>query len=463
MEGRVPAVCDTILDTIGNTPMVRLPAGFDAEVRCEILLKLELLNPGGSVKDRIGLQMMRAAQERGLLRPGGVVVECTSGNTGVGLCMVAAALGYRSIMVVPDKMSQEKTDLLRAFGAEVVVTPSFVPPEDPRHYTRTAARIAAETPGAWLADQFHNPDNPGAHYRTTGPEIWEQAGGRLDVFVAGCGTGGTLTGVARYLKEQDPRVRIVAVDPEGSVYERYWREGVLGTAGQYLVEGVGEDQIPGTWDPALIDGYQVVSDEEAFHHARRLAAECGLLCGGSSGLALAAALREARSLPAGARVVAILPDGGGRYLSKVFNDDWMRDSGFLHGVPAAAATAGDLLRQRPRAFVTPSDTLAEAHKHLAQRGVRPLPVLDRAGGALVGVVDELALLRALCGGIPLEERRVAEVVAPPPPVVAAAAPWTLLRDALQRHEAVLVLDPGGYAGMERSELLRSLRRLSFRS
>ncbi|TAH34905.1 MAG: pyridoxal-phosphate dependent enzyme [Planctomycetota bacterium] len=454
-----PAIRDSVLDAVGNTPLIRLPAGFDPQVRCEVLLKVELFNPGGSVKDRIGLRMVREAARRGDLKPGGVVVECTSGNTGVGLCMAAAALGYRTIMVMPDKMSQEKVDMLRAYGAEVVLTPTFVQPSDPRHYTHVAARIAKETPGGWLADQFHNLDNPTAHYLTTGPEIWEATGGRLDVYVGGCGTGGTVSGVSRYLKERDSSIRIVGVDPKGSVYEGYWRTGTLGEAGTYQVEGVGEDQIPGTWDPSLIDGYQIVEDAEAFHHARRLAAECGLFVGGSSGLALAGALREARQLAPDARVVVLLPDSGGRYLSKCFSDDWMKDNGFLPRVAAATATVGDLLRQRPRAAVTPQDTLTEALKHLGERGVRPLPVLDQEGGKLLGIVDEQELLDAVAARANLDQRKVADTIAPAPPQLKSEEPWQRLQDALRSHDAVLVRDARGWTGMDRRDLLRSLLRL----
>ena len=459
LEGRKRGISDTILDTIGHTPLVRLPAAFDPEVKCEVLLKVESMNPGGSVKDRIALNMIRQAEASGKLAPGGVIVECTSGNTGAGLCMVASAMGYCSIMVIPDKMSQEKVDLLRAYGAKVVVVPSGVPPDHPQHYTNTAERIARETPGGWLADQFHNPDNPGAHEITTGPELWEQTGGRLDVFVAGCGTGGTITGTARYLKQQDPSIRVVGVDPPGSIYEPYWRTGKMTEAGCYAVEGVGEDQLPDTWDPALIDGYQVVEDHESFAYARRLAAEVGIFAGGSAGMALAAALREARPLPENARLVVLLPDSGDRYLSKVFQQDWMRDHGYLPQVSGAAAQVGDLLRERARAFVTPDDDLAQAHAQMADRGVRPLPVQQGLEGELLGVVDEEKLLALLCEGADLERVAVRAVLAPAPPVLDAEAPWQRAREALSAHPAVLVRDPEGLIPLDRHDLLRALPRL----
>jgi len=460
LESIQSGIADNILDLIGDTPLVRLPDGFDPEVRCEVLLKIESANPGGSVKDRIALRLVRQAEARGELQPGGTIVECTSGNTGAGLCLVAAALGYRSLIVIPDKMSQEKIDTLRAFGAEVVITPSNVPSGHPEHYLQVAERLAAEIPGGWWADQFHNADNPDAHYHSTGPELWRQCDGRLSAFVAGCGTGGTITGTGRFLRQQDPAVEIIGVDPPGSVYEPYWRTGVLEEAGSYAVEGVGEDEIPGTWDRSAITGYEVVEDAESFALARRLTESTGLFTGGSAGLALAAGLRVARGRPADARVVVLVPDSGKNYLTKVYNQDWLRDNGFEPRTPAAAATVADLLRDKPRAALLPGEGLDLAWRQLADRGVRPIPVVERRdGGALLGVVDEDRLLELLAAGADLAQHTVAEALVAAPELLPAAAPWRAALEALAQREPVLVEDEQGWTSLDRRDILRGLPRL----
>jgi len=315
-------VSDSILDAVGDTPLVRLgklSAGFSATV----LAKVEYLNPGGSVKDRMALKMIDDAERKGLLQPGGTIVEPTSGNTGAGLAMAAAVKGYHAVFVVPDKVSKEKIDLLKAYGAEVVITPTNVDRFDPRSYYKVAERIAEET-GAYRPNQYFNPANPQAHYESTGPEIWRQTRGKITHFVAGMGTGGTLSGIARYLKEQNPDVQIVGADPEGSIYAR--PDGPLH---QYKVEGIGEDFYPGTMDLALVDRIVTTNDVQAFKTARRLAREEGILVGGSSGSAAFAALEVAQELDESAVVVALLPDGGRGYLSKLYSDDWMRQNGFL--------------------------------------------------------------------------------------------------------------------------------------
>ncbi len=310
-----------IVDAVGNTPMVRLghlhPPG-------NLLAKLEFLNPGGSSKDRIALAMIERAERNGWLQPGGTIVEPTSGNTGVALAMAAALRGYKLIAVMADKQSKDKQDLLRAYGAEVVVCPTDVPPDDPRSYYSVADRITAETPGAYRPDQYSNPANPQAQYETCGAEIWHQTDGRIGVFVCGIGTGGTISGAGRYLKEQNPEVRVVGVDPVGSIYTADSDEDVT----IYLTEGVGEDFWPETFDPAIVDAYEVVSDAAAFAMTRRLAAEEGMLVGGSSGMAVVGAVRVAEQHPDDL-VVVLLPDSGRNYLSKVFNDDWMREQGFI--------------------------------------------------------------------------------------------------------------------------------------
>ena len=320
-------VYKTILDAIGNTPLVRLNK-VSKGLKPTILAKLENLNPGGSVKDRIGVAMVEQAEQRGFLRPGGTIIEPTSGNTGVGLAMVASVKGYRMIFVMPDKMSEEKRAILRAYGAKVVVTPTNVPPESPEHYTKVAQRLAQETSDSYMPNQYENRVNPDAHYRTTGPEIWRQAEGKVDVFVCGMGTGGTITGTGRFLKEKRKNMRIVGADPEGSIfYPRFHREKE--EPHQYKVEGIGEDFMPGTLDMSIVDDIIKVSDRDAFRMARRLAQEEGILVGGSGGTAVHAALKVAELLPRNKTIVTLLPDTGRNYLSKLFSDQWMSEQGFL--------------------------------------------------------------------------------------------------------------------------------------
>src|SRR5579859_1975659 len=385
----------SVLDLVGSTPVVQL-ARISRDVPGMLLAKLEYLNPGGSVKDRIGLAMIEAAEREGQLRPGGTIVECTSGNTGVGLAIAAAIKGYKTIFVMPDKMSDEKIRQLRAFGARVVITPTAVEPDDPRSYYSVARRLATETPNAMLAGQYWNAANPEAHYRSTGPELWRQTGGRIRAFIAGMGTGGTISGTGRFLKEQNPDIQIVGVDPVGSLLHHYFQTRELIPAHGYKIEGVGEDFLPGTLDFRVIDDTVQVSDREAFSMTRRLVREEGLFCGGSAGMAMAGALKwlHTSQLSADDIVVVLLPDSGTRYLSKVFDDAWMRENGFL-----AHATVADLLAARPREVITAQEqtSVEAAIRQMKTHGISQLPVLDSLG-QLHGIINESDLLDHLISG-----------------------------------------------------------------
>jgi len=388
-------VYDSILGTIGQTPLVRLnrvARGLD----CALYAKIEFANPGGSVKDRIGLPILEDYERRGLLRPGGTVVEATSGNTGVGLAIACALKGYQAVFVMPDKMSEEKIRLLRAFGARVVITPTAVAPDDPRSYYSVSRRIVEETPSAVLANQYHNPENPDAHYRTTAPEIWEQTEGRVTDVVAGMGTGGTITGIARFMRDRDARVRIVGVDPVGSLLYDAWKRGG-NTEGletyAYKVEGIGEDFIPSTLDLSLVDEVVQVGDAEAFQWARRLVREEGIFCGGSSGSALAGAIQIARNLGPERLVVVILPDSGSRYLSKFYDDDWMREHGLVEA-ERHRVTARDVSKARGLPVLvtaSPADTMLDVIARMRQYGISQTPVVS-ADGSLAGLVSEVDLL-----------------------------------------------------------------------
>ncbi len=439
-------ILDSMLDAIGNTPLVRLHHVARA-VRADVVAKLEFLNPGGSVKDRIGIAMIAEAERQGLLAPGGTIVEATSGNTGVGLAIAAAVRGYQTVFVMPDKMSEEKIRLLRAFGARVVITPTAVAPEDPRSYYNVSRRIAEETPGAFYAGQYHNPINPKAHYETTGPEIWRQTGGRLDVFVAGMGTGGTISGVGRYLKEQNPKVVVVGADPVGSVYTEYFKTGVMPEAHTYKIEGIGEDFLPSTMDFSVVDHVVPVSDREAFLMTRRLVREEGLFCGGSSGAALAGALKFLRQQPdlgEGLRVVVILPDDGSRYLSKIFSDDWMREHGFLEKEMGVVA---DLMTAKADGLITaaPSDTVSEVIARMKAYDISQLPVLE--GGRLVGLVGDVALLTYLLEGDHGTDDPIAPLVEPAPPVVTPETPVEELATLFAAANAAVIVSRGEVVGI----------------
>jgi cystathionine beta-synthase len=454
---RYPAPVDSVMDMVGWTPLLRLHR-IGEGIRTPIYGKCEFMNPGGSVKDRIGLAIVEAAEASGALRPGGTLVEGTSGNTGVALALAAIPRGYRCIFTMPDKMSREKVKLLRAFGAEVIITPTAVPPDHPEHYGMKARRIAEETPGAVLADQFYNPANPQAHYDSTGPELWTQSAGRITHFVAGAGTGGTLSGTARYLKERNPGVQIVGVDPPGSILASMYHTGMPGEGAPYAVEGLGNDKVPGTLTLDLLDDYVVVTDAEAFSMAMRLTREEGVFVGGSAGLNLHAAVEIARELDdPDAFVVAILCDWGERYLSKLYDPEWMESNGF---VPRPRRRVADLLKAKagPSALVTvgPGTRVRTALSTLTAHDISQLPVLR--GGRLVGSVVEGNLLARVLEAPELLEAAVEEVMEPPFPVVGEGVALEEVTRLLTRgNPAVLVQRGDALEGiLTRLDLVQSL-------
>ena len=454
-----PTIHDSILEAIGGTPLVRL-SRLGAGLRPQLVAKVEALNPGGSIKDRVAVALIEAAERDGRLKPGGTIVEPTSGNTGTGLAIAARLKGYRVIAVMPDKMSKEKIDLLRAYGAEVVVAPTDVPPDSPASYYRVADRLTEEIPGAFQPNQYANPANPEAHYRSTGPELWEQGGGRITHLVIGVGTGGTISGVGRYFKERNPRVQVIGADPVGSIYSG-------DDVHPYLVEGVGEDFWPQTFDASVVDRYVRVSDRDAFLTTRRLAVEEGLLVGGSSGLAVHAALEVARGIEdPEAMVAVIMPDGGRSYLSKVFNDAWMTQYGFLDR--GTDLRVGEVLRRKtesgevpPLVVVRTHDKVRDAVALLHEHRVSQLPVVSAHDpSTVVGSVGERGLLKHAIEDAALLGAEVVQVMEPPFPAVAAedavSEAVTLLSG---ERDALLVTDAGRAAGIvTRADLLEALAR-----
>jgi cystathionine beta-synthase len=454
-----PDIQGSILDTIGHTPLVRL-SRIGAGLRCQLIAKLEVFNPGGSIKDRVAVAMIDAAERAGKLKPGGTIVEPTSGNTGTGLAIAARLKGYRVMAVMPDKMSREKIDLLRAYGAEVVLAPTDVPPDSPRSYYRVADRLTAEIPGAFQPNQYANEANPQAHYDSTGPELWEQTAGQITHLVVGVGTGGTVTGTARYLRERKPDLVVVGADPEGSIYS-----GGEANVRPYLVEGVGEDFWPQTFDPASVDRWVTVSDRDSFLTARRLAQAEGILAGGSCGLALHAALQVGAEIgDPDAMVVVILPDGGRSYLSKIFSDSWMRQYGFL--ARDAHLTVGDVLRRKRAAgefpslvTVQPHYKVREAVSLLHEYRVSQLPVVAADDTTnVVGAIGERGLLRHAASDPGLLDAEISEVMEPPFPSVDAEDP---VRDAVEvlsgDQQALLVVENGRAEGLvTRTDLLEAL-------
>jgi cystathionine beta-synthase len=449
---------ESVLDTVGWTPLIRL-ARVGAGIRSPIYGKAEYANPGGSVKDRIGLAIIEGAEKRGELRPGGTIVEGTSGNTGVGLAIAAALKGYRCVFTMPDKMSQEKVRLLKAFGAEVVITPTAVPPDHPDNYVMKAKQIAKETPGSILANQFYNEINPIAHYTTTGPEIWEQTKGKVTHFVAGAGTGGTISGAGKYLKEKNPQVRIVAGDPVGSLYTHYHRSHSMGEGHPYKVEGIGGDKIPTTLWFDWIDEFRQVSDRNSLVMARRLAREEGILAGGSTGLNVALAIELARELDdPNALVVTILCDTGERYLSKVFNDEWMQENQMLD---APRTTVEQLLERRhptapPLVSVAPAAAVRQALNLMSTWGVSQIPVVED-GRSVGGLVEGTLMTKALAQPS-LLDRPVREVMESPFPEVDATFSTDRLGAMLTRESpAALVRKDGKLIGIvSRYDVLQQL-------
>ncbi len=450
---------NSLLDLVGNTPLLRLSKSTDG-AKPLVLAKVEYMNPGGSVKDRIALRMVEAAEADGSLQPGGTIVEPTSGNTGVGLAMVAQAKGYKCVFVCPDKVSEDKRNVLKAYGAEVVVCPTAVAPEHPDSYYNVSDRLVKEIEGAWKPDQYSNPNNPRSHYETTGPEIWEQTDGRITHFVCGVGTGGTISGIGKYLKEKNPDVQVIGADPHGSVYSG-------GTGRPYLVEGVGEDFWPETYDRDIADRIIEISDGDSFAMTRRLAREESLLVGGSSGMAAAAAIRLAHEVDdPDAVVVVLLPDSGRGYLTKVFNDDWLNQYGFL---PAGEErTVGEVLRGKSGSLpdlvhTHPNETIAEAVHILQEYGVSQMPVVRAEppimAAEVAGSVSERVLLDALYAGKARMADPVGEHMSDPLPPIGSNEPVSEAVAALENADALLVQEDGKPVGVvTRQDLLSFIAR-----
>jgi len=434
---------ENILEAVGKTPLVKLN-NITRGIKSVVFVKPEMLNPGGSVKDRIGLEMIEAAEREGKLKPGGTIIEATAGNTGVGLALVAAIKGYRCIFVLPDKMSQEKIGLLRAYGAEVVITPTSVPPDSPESYNGVADRLAREIPNSFRPNQFENPNNPLAHYLTTGPEIWEDSDGKVEVFVAGMGTGGTISGTARFLKEKNPNIVIVGADPSGSILSG-------DSPHSYKVEGIGEDFIPKTFNRQIVDEMIRVSDAESFNTARRLAREEGLLAGGSSGTALAAALKYAQRLEKPKYIVVLLPDTGRNYINKIYSDKWMQENGFWEGKQLKSTKIKDVVLEKniftKIISVSPQDKLYEAMRLMQEYEISQLPVIDNDQN-VVGSINEANLMQLSHDGIDFRQQPISAVMGKPLPALDETTDISeAYRVLLSGATAVVVRRPEGLTGL----------------
>jgi cystathionine beta-synthase len=436
--------CNNILEAVGHTPLVRLNR-ITKDLKPQIYVKAEFMNPGGSVKDRIGMTMIKDAEKRGLLKPGGTIIEGTSGNTGMGLALVAAVSGYKCVFTTTDKQSKEKVDLLKALGAEVIVCPTAVEPEDPRSYYSVARKLAREIPNSYYPNQYDNPMNPEAHYLTTGPEIWEDSEGKITHFVCGLGTGGTISGAGKYLKERNPAVKIIGVDPYGSLYYDFVKTGTTIKAKTYVVEGIGEDFFPTTMNLKILDDIIQVSDEECFVVARRLAKFEGLLTGGSGGGCLSGALRLARNLGPDDFVVALLPDTGMRYLSKVYNDEWMRERGYVDA--AVQITAAEVVKAKHAAgkvrelvIARPYQTVFHALKSMQDQDISQIPVFEE--NTPIGTIYEDQILNLALQGKDLRKLVVREVMSTPLPQVPKTAPVERVTHILSHENPAVFVDMG---------------------
>ncbi len=450
---------ENILEVIGNTPMVRLNR-VARGLRATLLAKLEYLNPGGSVKDRIGITMLEAAENAGKIKPGGTVIEGTSGNTGMGLALAATIKGYQCIFTMPDKMSQEKIDSLRALGAEVIVTPTEVDHHDPRSYHSVALRLSREIPNSIYPNQYENPANTQAHYETTGPEIWQQTDGKVTHVVIGVGTGGTITGIARFLKEKNPGIRVIGVDPQGSIFAEMFRTGVKPQIQPYKVEGIGQTELPGNVDFSVIDEIHAVSDKDAFLRTRLLARFEGIFAGGSSGAVLHVALKCAEKLTENDIVVILVADSGTRYLSKIYNDNWMRENQFLE--PRISLTVGQVLHDKVRrtgqlVSIPLGVTVEEAVNLMREHDISQVPIIE--GGEVVGSMSETGILNILVSDPVAKRKPVAEYMEKPFPVISEGASLTELAQSMDKQTpAILVKQASGFDIITKSDLIFFLTR-----